>query len=150
MHGVFSFNRRTFLTVISPGFLASGSLLLASDEAASIRLVIRDASRALQAGNAPLFLSKFDSRSMQRFDDLRMSVEALTAQRTIASSVENGPPRVENDERIVSVDWLLQLTPISDPGPVEIRQESLSLRFAERKGKWKIVTLEPVEFFRSR
>ena len=87
---------------------------------------------------------------MQRFDDLRMNVQALTAQRAIASSVENGPPRIEDDERVVSVDWLLQLTPISGPGPVEIRQESLSLRFAKRKGKWKIVALEPIEFFRSR
>ncbi len=97
-----------------------------------------------------MFLSKFDSRSMLGFGDLRIHVEALCAQRRIASSVENGSPQVVGDERVVSVDWLMQLTPASSPGAVERRQQTLSLRFAKRKDKWKIVSIEPIEFFRSR
>ena len=114
-----------------------------------MRLLIRDASRALQAGNAALFLSKFDARSMAEFDDLRIHLQALTAQRRIASSVENGPVQRDGDDLVVEVDWLLQLTPLLDPGPVEKRRDNLSLRLAKHKGKWKIVELRPLEFFRS-
>ena len=81
---------------------------------------------------------------------MRVRVLALTAQRTIASSVEIGPLREADGGPALSVDWLLQLTPLRDPGPVEIRQEKLALRFVKRKGKWKIAALEPLEFFRSR
>ncbi len=122
----------------------------AEDETAAVYLLIHDASRALQANNAALFLSKFDSRSMAGFDDLSVQIRALAVQRRIASSVESGPVREDDDGVAVTVDWLLQLTPLFDPGPVETRQESLSLRFAKRKGKWKIVALESIDFFRSR
>ena len=129
---------------------AAAGPLRAQDEAAAVRLVILDASRALQANNAALFLAKFDARSMPGFDVLRVRVLALTAQRTIASSVEIGPLREADGGPALSVDWLLQLTPLRGPGPVEIRQEKLTLRFVKRKGKWKIAALEPLEFFRSR
>ncbi len=139
------------LAALSAGLFAVSGAMRAEDEAVAVRLVILDAGRALQANNAALFLSKFDSRSMAGFDDLSVHVRALAAQRTIASSVEVGP--VQEDEGgglAVTVDWLLQLTPLSGPGPVEVRQENLSLRFVKRKGKWKIAALEPLEFFRSR
>ena len=131
-------------------FLEAAAPLRAQDEAAAVSLVVLDASRALQANNAALFLSKFDGRSMPRFDDLRVRVLALTAQRTIASSVEIGPLREADGGPAVTVDWLLQLTPLFEPGPVETRREKLSLRFVKRKGKWRIAALEPADFFRSR
>lgn len=131
-------------------FVEVAAPLRAQDEAAAVSLVVLDASRALQANNAALFLSKFDARSMPRFDDLRVRVLALTAQRTIASSVEIGPLREADGGPAVTVDWLLQLTPLFEPGPVETRREKLSLRFVKRKGKWKIAALEPADFFRSR
>ncbi len=139
------------LAALSGGLFAVPGQVRAEDEAAAVRLVILDAGRALQANNAALFLSKFDSRSPAGFDDLSVQIRALAAQRTIASSVEIGPVREEEGGGLaVTVDWLLQLTPLRGPGPVETRQESLSLRFAKRKGKWKIVALEPHDFFRSR
>lgn len=149
--GVLLRRRLIWVLTLAAAFLAAPGLLRAEDEtAASIHLLIRDASRALQANNAALFLSKFDLQSSAGFDDLSVEVRALAAQRRIASSVESGPLRTNSAGPTVTVDWMLRLTPLLDPGPVEDRREKLSLRFAKRNGKWKIVALEPIAFFRSR
>lgn len=117
------------------------------DDATQVRLLIRDASRALQASNAPLFLAAFDRRTMPRFDVLREQVSALAAQRRIASSVESGPLEGDPSAWTLRVDWLLELTPKLDPGPLERRRATLTLRVRKRGKRWKIVQLEPLEFF---
>ena len=119
------------------------------DSADRIRQVILDASRALQAGNAPLFLSAFDRRAVPDFERLREQVTALAAQRRIASSVESGTPEGCPDECTVRVNWLLDLTPKVDPGPVERRSETLALGMRRRGNRWQIVRVEPSNFFAS-
>lgn len=118
-----------------------------ADETARAQALIRDASRALQAGNAPLFLAAFDRREMPRFAELREQVTALAAQRWIASSVASGPLAGGPEIWTMRVDWLLELKPRLDPGPVERRQATLALELRKRNGRWKIARLKPVEFF---
>lgn len=119
-----------------------------SDKAA-IRQLVRDASRALQSGNAPLFLAAFDRRAMPGFARFREQVTALTAQRRIASSVESTAPEKGPGEWSVRVNWLLELTPRLDPGPIERRHETLVLGLRRRGGRWKIVRIDPSDFFAS-
>ena len=113
----------------------------------AIHQVILDASRALQSGNAPLFLASFDRRAMPGFARFREQLTALTAQRRIASSVESAPPEGGPDEWIVRVNWLLELTPKLDPGPIERRHETLVLGMRRTGGRWKIVRIDPSDFF---
>ena len=127
----------------------SPSVLADEDAAREIRLLIRDASRALQAGNAPLFLAAFDKRAFSDFPMLRDEVTALTAQRRIASSVESGSPVGAGGARTVRVDWLLDLTPKIDPGPLERRHESIVMTVAKRGGRWRVIGMQPAGFFRS-
>lgn len=132
--------------------LAPGAFLAPAQDpadAAAIRQVIRDASRALQAGNAPLFLASFDRRSFEGFDRLREQLAALGAQRRIASSVDSGAPFGGPAEWTVRVDWLLDLTPRLDPGPVERRRETITVGMRKLRGRWRIVSLEPRAFFSS-
>ena len=114
-----------------------------------MRLAIRDASRALQAGNAALFMAAFDRRSFAGFQALRGQVTALTAQRRIASSVECGPPEGGPDVWTVRVNWVLDLTPKLDPGKLERRHETLVISMVKRGPRWKIANLEPAGFFSS-
>ena len=147
-HEVILLFRRTCfigLLIAMPAAFAAGG-----GDSVSIRRLIRDASRALQAGNAPLFLAAFDRESLADFGHLSDEVFALTAQRRIASSVENGPIEQDGEFRIVRVDWLLQLTPMLDPGAVEKREQEILLRLTKRKGRWKIVAIDAPEFFRAR
>ena len=113
----------------------------------AIRLLIRDASRALQAGNAPLFLSAFDRKKMPGFDQFEANILALLAQKSVSSSVELGPLTVEGDQVSVSVDWLLQLSPRHEFGQIETRHEIVAIRLARMRGKWKLIALAPPELF---
>jgi hypothetical protein len=119
-----------------------------SSDAAGIGRMLRDASRAIQAGNAASFLGYFDKDEFAGFAALRENVVALTGQRQIASSIEiTELAGAENGYR-VGVSWLLQLSYTGDPGAVESRQEAVTCAVKEIGGKWKVVQLEPVSLFR--
>ncbi len=117
------------------------------DDVAAIRRLIRDASRALQAGNAPLFLAALDREQFPGMEAFGEALAALTAQRRIASSVESSLPVGGPEEWTVRVDWLLDLTHKIDPGPVERRKATLTVTVRKRREKWRIVRLEPQSFF---
>lgn len=139
-------------------FTALAGLVLLSTAAASgqqgrgeseqIGRMVRDASRALQAGNAASFLGYFDSTEFAGFAELRKNAVALTAQRQIASSIEITDFEQTQSGYRVRVNWILQLTYTGDPGPVETRQELVTCIVNRRSKSWKIVGLEPVSLFR--
>lgn len=125
---------------------ASSSALAQGDEA---RRLILDASRALQAGNAARFLSYFDERRFGGSSELRRTVSALLAARTVASSVDVVSVTEGPGDRVAQVDWILQLTPIAGPGEVETRRRTVELTLAQQSsGSWRITSFDPVEFFR--
>ena len=127
---------------------ASASGQQSRGDSEQIGRMVRDASRALQAGNATSFLGYFEAGKFAGFAELRKNIVALTAQRQIASSIEiTGFEQIESGYR-VRINWLLQLTYTGDPGPVETRQESVTCTVEGRTNSWKIVDLDPVWFFR--
>ncbi len=144
--GVAASTRRLLLLALPAGLRAIAQETRAAD---GIRRVVRDASRALQSGSAPLFLAAFDRRAFRDFASFRDQVSALTQQRRIASSVASGVPQSRAGEWTVEVDWLLQLAPKLDPGPVEQRRGTVVLGLREERGRWKIVRAEPRAFFAS-
>ena len=109
---------------------------------------LKDASRSLQADNAAAFLGYFEKKAWEEYVRLETNVVALISQNDLASSVQVVENREENDERVLRVDWLLQIRPLNGLGKVENRQQILSLRLAPSKKRWKIIALTPVEFFR--
>jgi len=111
---------------------------------------LHDASRALQAGNAALFLGCFDPSRFPGYARLQEDVVALTRQSDIASSIEVQTVEARDDNHAVTVDWLLQIRPAGGPGPAEQRRETISLRIQMENGKPRIVGLTPADFFRPR
>jgi hypothetical protein len=117
-------------------------------DSAAIGRMVRDASRAIQAGNAASFLGYFDEAEFAGFAELRKNTAALTAQRQIASSIEiTETERLDQGYR-VRISWLLQLSYTGDPGPVETRQELVTCIVKRMSNSWKIVDLDPVSHFR--
>lgn len=117
------------------------------DAPGQIRLAVRDASRALQAANAPLFLAAFDRQEFAGYGELREQVTALVAQRRIASSVAVESVQGGPVEWTVDVDWLIELTHKLDPSPPEQRRDILKLRVRKRGRRWRVVDLQPLTFF---
>lgn len=118
-----------------------------SDPAIGVKRLLLDASRSLQSANAALFMGLFDRASFDGYAALREDIGALTAHRRIASSVSVGVPEGGPEQWTASVDWLLELTPKLDPGPVERRRQTLRVSVRKRGKRWRIVGLAPVGFF---
>lgn len=111
--------------------------------------MILDASRALQAGNAARFLGYFDEQGWDGFPELRRSVIALLAARTVASSVDVVNITDGTGGKAAKVDWLLRLTPLGGPGDVETRRQTVELKLVEESaGSWRIASFAPIELFR--
>jgi hypothetical protein len=76
-------------------------------------------------------------------------VVALTTQSDIASSIQIVEIEPVQGGYRLRVDWLLQLSVKETPGPLETRREVLPVSVTdEPKGKWRITSIEPVDFFR--
>lgn len=108
--------------------------------------VLRRASRALNAGNAGLFLRAFDKQATARFAAIQNNVVALCATRGIASSIQVNELREEEGQFRARVDWLLQLTAANGLGPVETRRETVVVALRMAGKRWRIVGWEPVAF----
>jgi hypothetical protein len=115
----------------------------------SVRRLVHDASRALQAGNAASFLRLFDRKRFAGYPTLESHLVALTTQSDIASSIQIVEIAPTQPGYRLRVDWLLQLSVKETPGPLETRREVLEISAGEeQKGKWRITHVEPVDFFR--
>jgi hypothetical protein len=142
--------KRTLQTAVLPGLFLSLLLAAQTPDAPPENLgrMLRDASRALQAGNAALFLGHFDARQFPGYARLESHVVALTRQADIASSIEIIGMEAEDKTHRVTVDWILQLTPSSGFGPATRRREEITIRFDSAGGKPKVISLAPIDFFR--
>ena len=130
-------------------FATPPSLRPSESDAGRIAQILRDAGRSLEAGNAASFLFYFDRKRFADYSALESDVDALTRQSEIASSTEVTNVEAEGDAYLVEVDWILRLRPISTFGDVDTRRKLLKLRLERVKDKWKIVKLQPIEFFRA-
>jgi hypothetical protein len=110
---------------------------------------VQDASRALQARNAGSFLRLFDRRQFAAYPELESHIVALTTQSDIASSVETVAIERDGGGYRLRVDWLLQLSILETPGPLEMRREVIEISAVEQEqGRWRISGLKPAAFFR--
>ena len=99
------------------GFTQLAALLAVTAPAAAnqeaISRMLLDASRALQARNAALFLSHFDKKSFEGYPQLELNVVVLTRQKDLASSIQIVEIAEAGDTFRGRVDWLLQISPLN-------------------------------------
>jgi len=128
-------------------FLMAAALLLAEPPADVLEL-FREAADALANDDANTFLAKFD-RNMTGYAAFRDEIVGLLAAHDIGSTIEVVNDEGDDQKRSLDLDWLLVISEKnSGNGAKETRRQVLKCRI-ERQGKqWKIVALEPVEFFR--
>ena len=129
-------------------FLIAATMVLAEPPADVLEL-FREAADALANDDASTFLAKFD-RNMTGYAEFRDEIVGLLAAHDVGSTIEVVNDEGDDQRRSLDLDWLLVISEKnSGNGTKETRRQVLKCRI-ERQGKqWKIVALEPVEFFRN-
>jgi hypothetical protein len=96
--------------------------------------------------NVPKFMSAF-SRDMPAYDTLQNNVTALVNNAQVSSSIQ--PLSEDGDEqaRKIDLDWLLEVRSLEPDGPLVRRREVVHCELRKEKKHWKIVALNPIEFF---
>jgi hypothetical protein len=108
--------------------------------------LIADLAASLSAGNVALFLQAFDPK-MPGYAKLRENVTGLIAQGDVQSFID--PLEDEGDERrrVAQFDWTLLLHRGQEATSSARREQVVKFTVEKRGGKWRIVEVEPIEFF---
>jgi len=110
---------------------------------------------ALSAANPQEFLTAFD-KSMPGYQKLSDSVTALIREFEPQSSVDFNKDDGDDRKRTVEADWLLVLRPLDNANfknaHAEVlasaqREQVLKCTVEKEGRKWKVVSLEPLDFF---
>jgi hypothetical protein len=121
-------------------------IALLADPGQEVLDLFTSMATALSAGDATEFLRPLD-RAMPRYRDLSANVTALVEQAEVLSSIEIVRNSGDAKQRTVELDWLLQVSSKQQGGPLERRHETVRCRLEKQKRGWRIVALEPVDFF---
>jgi hypothetical protein len=115
---------------------------------ADVLELFRQAADALANDDSDTFLAKFD-RNMAGYAAFRDEIAGLLAAHDVGSTIEVVNDEGDDQKRSLDLDWLLVISEKNSVnGTKETRRRVLKCRI-ERQGKqWRIVALEPVEFFR--
>ena len=119
---------------------------LFADTHADIIDVFTAMAAALSDTNVPEFMGAFD-KNMPGYGKLKTDVTALMTQADISSSIE--PIKDEGDDAAhkMDLDWFLQVRSLSQAGPMVTRREIIHCELRKQGKHWKIVSLQPMEFF---
>ena len=133
-------------------FLIVATMALAelawAETPADVLELFREAADALANDDSDMFLAKFD-RNMAGYAAFRDEIVGLLAAHDVGSTIEAVNDEGDDQKRSLDLDWLLVISEKNSVnGTKETRRRVLKCRI-ERQGKqWKIVALEPVEFFK--
>jgi hypothetical protein len=100
----------------------------------------------LSEENPEQFLQAFD-HSMRGYPDLAVNVQALVAELDVLSAIELVADSGDDRHRTVTVNWLMQLTQKRDRVGSIRREKNINIRLEKPKKKWRIVSMEPLDFF---
>jgi hypothetical protein len=118
----------------------------AADPAQEVLDLVADAAGALSAGNASLFMKAFDP-AMTGYAKLRQNVMDLVALGEVESLIDLLEDEGDGQRRLEQFRWTLRMKR-GDPSASFVRREQVVKCKAEKRGgKWRIVELEPIEFF---
>ena len=128
--------RRIFLLA------GAGASLIRADTREALIELFGSMAGALSEGNAAAFLRAIDP-SMSGYGEFAGNVRALIAQNSLSSSIEILKQDGDDNKQSVELDWLLEIT----KGSILRRQGVVKFRLELRKKQWRIIDLDPRDFF---
>lgn len=101
---------------------------------------------ALSESNPDVFLRAFDP-SMPGYSRFAANVRALATQNALGNSVEITKQEGDDRAQFVELDWLMEISGKGDSRVFVRREVTVKCRLERQKKKWRIVGLEPADFF---
>ncbi|MCX6632034.1 MAG: hypothetical protein NTW28_30870 [Candidatus Solibacter sp.] len=118
----------------------------AADPAREVLDLLADAAASLSAGDVPRFLKSFDP-AMAGFAKLRENVTGLIAQGDVQSVIDPLQDEGDGFRRVAQFHWTLRQQRGQQATSSARRQQVVTCRVEKQRGKWRIVGLDPIEFF---
>ena len=120
--------------------------IVAADPRQEVYDLLGSMASGLSEGNPSQFLEAFD-RSMKGYSELAANVRAVVQQSDVLSAIDLVDDAGDDQKRTVRVDWLLQLGDKQNSASVVRRQKTIEVKLEKQKRKWRVVSLEPRDFF---
>jgi hypothetical protein len=132
--------RRLFLLAIAAAALAPG------DTPQDVIDLFATMASALSESNPDVFLRAIDP-AMPGYERFAANVTALATQNALSNSIEivsqTGDDRVQD----VELDWLLEISGKGQSRVFLRREVIVKCRLERQKKKWRVVALDPADFF---
>ena len=119
---------------------------LRGDDAEQVWELFTELAAFLSEGNAGEFMKWFD-RSMTGYESLHANVAGLLEQAEVQSSIELLGNEGNGAARTVELDWFMQIVLQQDAAGSTRRRERIRCRLVKQNKQWRIVALDPQEFF---
>ena len=118
----------------------------AADPAQEVLDLVADAAASLSAGSVSQFLKAFDP-AMEGYAKLRENVTGLVALGEVQSLIDPLEDEGDDRRRTVQFRWTLRLRRGEQSASFIRREQVVICKVEKQRGKWRIVGLEPIEFF---
>jgi len=119
---------------------------LRADSAKEVVDLITDAATGLSAGRAEVFLEALDP-GMPGYAKFRETIVALVRQADLECSIEMTGNEGDDATRTLELDWILRINARDGAIGSDHRQANVKCRLRKSGKKWRIVEIEPREFF---
>jgi hypothetical protein len=118
----------------------------AADPAQEVIDLVADAAGSLSAGNVAGFLKAFDP-AMAGYAKLRENVIGLIALGDVQSLIDPLEDEGDNRRRAEQFHWTLRIERGQGAKNITRHEQVVKFRVEKQGARWRIVELEPIEFF---
>ena len=118
----------------------------AADPAREVLDLIADAAGSLSAGDVAGFMKAFDP-AMAGYAKLKENVAGLIAQGDVQSLIDPLEDEGDDRRRVEQFHWTLRIQHGQESANFARREQVVKCRVEKQGGKWRIVELQPIEFF---
>jgi hypothetical protein len=108
--------------------------------------VLASMAGALPESNVPRFMAAI-SKSMPARDTLEKNVASLVNGTEVAASILPISESGDDQTYMIDLDWVLEVRSLEQDGPLTRRREVVHCELRKEKTRWKIIALQPLDFF---
>jgi hypothetical protein len=120
--------------------------LLRGDASDDVWALFVKLAAALAEDNVPGFMDGIDPE-MTGFEQLKTNVDGMIQQAELRSIIEKVSDSGDDQARSVQLNWFLQLKRRGSGDRTEERQKVIKCDVALQRKRWRVVSIDPIEFF---